>query len=77
VALEAFVGDLPNIARKPLAGILVGLGVVTSALAYTHWMAAERALRQGRPLPAVKLAPVLSYGVAICGVIVVVSLSLS
>jgi putative membrane protein len=77
VALEAFVGGLSGTVRKPLAGVLVALGVATSAAAFGRWMAAERALRQHRPLPAPLLAPLLGYGVAICGVLLFAFLVLS
>jgi putative membrane protein len=77
VAVEAFVGGLSDWTRKPLAAALVGLGVVTSVTAYGRWMAAERALRQNRPLPAPVLAPLLGYGVAITGVLVFTFAALS
>jgi putative membrane protein len=77
VAVEAFVGGLGDSTRKPLAAALVGLGVATSVTAYGRWMAAERALRQNRPLPAPVLAPLLGYGVAATGVLVFTLAALS
>jgi putative membrane protein len=70
VAVEAFVSGLGEGTRTALAAALIGLGVATSVTAYGRWMAAERALRQNRPLPAPVLAPLLGYGVAVTGVLV-------
>jgi len=69
VALETFVGGLPDDVRRALAAVLLALGVVTSAGAYGRWMRAERALREHRPLPAPGLAPFLGYGVAVAAAV--------
>ncbi len=74
IALHAFVEDVPDAARTAAALILVGVGVASCLLAYSRWMASERALRLGRPLPSAALVPALAYAVAgiwLLGVILV------
>ncbi|GAA4619925.1 YidH family protein [Saccharopolyspora hordei] len=66
-ALNAVTGQ-PNPLRTALAVVLLLAGVLCSATAFTRWMATERALRRGRPLPAPRLAPVLGYGLGVIGV---------
>ncbi len=53
--------------RTALAVLLLVSGVVCSAVAFRRWMITERALRTESPLPAPKLAPALSYGLAVVG----------
>lgn len=79
VGIEALnaVADHPSTIRTVLAVSLLLAGVLCSATAFTRWMAAERALRCSRPLPAPKLAPVLGYGLAIVGVVACVLLFVS
>ncbi|RKT85536.1 putative membrane protein [Saccharopolyspora antimicrobica] len=66
-ALNAVTGH-PNPLRTALAVALLLAGVLCSATAFTRWMTTERALRQGRPLPAPRLAPALGYGLGVIGV---------
>jgi len=65
IGLEAFAPQMavPGM-RQALAALLVLSGVLTSALAFRRWLRSEVALRERRPLPAPRLAPWLSYGVA-------------
>jgi putative membrane protein len=65
IGLEAFAPQLavPGL-RQVLAALLVGAGIVTSALAFRRWLRSEQAMREGRVLPPPTLAPWLSYGVA-------------
>lgn len=51
-----------------LAVVLILGGMLVSAVAFHRWIATERALRTGRPLPPPRLAPVLGYGLAAVGV---------
>lgn len=62
----AFHGEASPL-RTVLAIALLASGVLCSAVAFRRWMVIERALRTGSPLPSPKLAPVLSYGLAIAG----------
>ncbi|MGW1677685.1 YidH family protein [Saccharopolyspora sp. NPDC002376] len=70
VGIEALnvVTEHPNPLRTALAVMLLLAGVLCSATAFARWMSTERALRQGRPLPAPRLAPVLGYGLGVIGV---------
>lgn len=65
IGLEAFAPPLalPGL-RQVLAAGLVLAGVWISALAFRRWLRSEEALRERRPLPAPRLAPWLSYGIA-------------
>lgn len=56
--------------HQAAAVVLVGLGVLFSGSTYRRWARAERALRTGAPLPAVGLAAVLGYGLAVVGLVV-------
>jgi putative membrane protein len=66
IGLEAFLADqLPAVPRRVLASLLIVLGGVLAVSAFTRWLASERALRLGRPLPPPGLAPVLTAGIAV------------
>jgi putative membrane protein len=65
IGLEAFAPPLAVAGlRQVLAALLVLSGVAISAVAFRRWLRAEEALRERRPLPAPRLAPWLSYGIA-------------
>lgn len=66
-ALNAVAAE-PSDLRVVLAVALLLAGVLCSATAFTRWVATERALRRGRPLPAPRLAPALGYGLGLIGV---------
>jgi putative membrane protein len=69
VALDAFVQGVMPALRRTAAVLLIVIGIVCGAAAYTRWMASERALRLHQPLPAPALAPVLAYTVAAVGLL--------
>jgi putative membrane protein len=66
IGLEAFAPPLavPGL-RQVLAALLVLAGVATSAMAFRRWLRAEEAMRNRQPLPPPRLAPWLSYGIAV------------
>ncbi|GAB3684835.1 YidH family protein [Saccharopolyspora tripterygii] len=66
-ALNAVAAE-PSDLRVVLAIALLLAGVLCSATAFTRWVATERALRRGQPLPAPRLAPALGYGLGLIGV---------
>ncbi|PKW19864.1 YidH family protein [Saccharopolyspora spinosa] len=66
-ALNAATGQASPL-RTALAFLLLLGGVLCSATAFARWMATERALRRGRPLPAPRLAPVIGYGLGAIGI---------
>ena len=70
VSLDTFITKFPVQLRVIVAIGLVLTGSCCGAMAYRRWMASERALRVGDPLPAPKIAPTLAYGVALTGLIV-------
>jgi inner membrane protein YidH len=75
IGLEAFAPPLAvSGLRQVLAGLLVFAGIVTSALAFTRWLRAEEAMRERRSLPAPRVAPWISYGVAVVALAVFVLL---
>lgn len=73
IGLEAFAPELaiPG-ARQVISALLVLAGVTTSALAFRRWLRSESAMREHRPLPPPRIAPWLSYGVAVLALAVFV-----
>ena len=71
-ALQAFVEDFPEALRRGTAAFLILVGILCAAGAFRRWMASERALRLGAPLPAPRLASSLAYGTAAVGLLLVV-----
>jgi len=53
---------------RPLAALLVALGMGAALLAGVRWARAERAMRLGQPLPGFILVAVLPIGIAVAGV---------
>lgn len=72
VALEAL--EVPDHEgwRTIIVVTFAVLGCASSAAAYFRWARAERALRQARPLPSPRLAPLVAFGLLVAAVIVVV-----
>jgi inner membrane protein YidH len=75
IGLEAFAPPLavPGL-RQVLAALLVLAGMATSATAFRRWLRSEEAMRERRSLPAPRLAPWLSYGIAAAALAVFVLL---
>ncbi|MGY1710804.1 YidH family protein [Geodermatophilus sp. SYSU D00758] len=76
VALEAL--DLPIAEGLRLASALVfvALGLLVPVQAWAGWVATERALRLGRPLPSPPLGVVTAVGTAVAGTLVLAGLLL-
>lgn len=77
VALEAF--DVPIVSglRLTAALVLIVLGMLAPVQAWFGWMAAEKALRRGLPLPAPHLAGPIGIGVGIAGLLIATGLVVS
>lgn len=70
IGLEAFLaGQLPDVPRRALASLLIVLGGVLAVTAFTRWLASERAMRLGRPLPPPGAAPLLTAGVGVAALV--------
>lgn len=65
VAIDALADSDDANGYRVLSAALVVLGTVASGAAFFRWMANERAMRTGRPLPGIGLGPVLSAGIAV------------
>ncbi|WP_336026940.1 YidH family protein [Geodermatophilus sp. FMUSA9-8] len=76
VALEALDVPIAEGLRLACALLLVGLGVLAPVQAWWGWVATERAMRLGRPLPSPVFTPVLAAGTAAAGVLLVLGLLL-
>lgn len=50
---------------RPLAVVLIVLGMAASGAAFVRWMANERAMRRQEPLPGLGAATVLAAGIAV------------
>jgi putative membrane protein len=62
------LGPGDGVLRLVVAVALLLTGIVCSLSALQHWIACERALRTGRPLPSPWMAAVLAIGLAIAGI---------
>lgn len=60
--------------QKLLACVLLLLGITCALLAFLRWATAERAIRRGEPLPAVRMTVVVAALVAVVGATIVVTL---
>ena len=65
VGVDAFATDVPDWARRSLAGLLVLLGGLLSAAAFRRWFRSELALRRSESLPVNHLAPIMAYGLSL------------
>lgn len=67
----AALGSAPPLRGTSLAVVpavlLLVAGILSSAGAFWRWIATERALRAGKPLPAPRWAPVLGWAIAATG----------
>ena len=77
IGLAAFAGDaLPEGVRRAVAAALLVLGATLAVAAFVRWLRSERALREGRSLPGLAIAPVLAGVVAVCALVLLVGLLL-
>jgi putative membrane protein len=76
VGLEAFAGEvLSQEIRTPLAAVLLIAGGVIAVASFVHWIAAERALRTGRPLPVPIMMPIAGAVLVLCASTLVLGLA--
>jgi putative membrane protein len=73
VALDSFA-SAPDGLQRPVAVLLVLLGIACGAMSYRRWMEHERALRRDEPLPALAGGVVLGAGVTLVGVALLVAI---
>ena len=76
VALESLALDLHPGFRLAASLVLIVAGLASPLQAWFGWMAVERALRLGRPLPPSVMALPLAVAVVIAGVLVIVAVLL-
>ncbi|MFC0533411.1 YidH family protein [Phytohabitans kaempferiae] len=70
VAVKAL---LDGNAAQVAAVVLVGSGAFVPAFAFLRWALSERALRRGRPLPAMLFGIALAVGLSLAGVVLVLA----
>lgn len=75
VAVEALTQHIfePQV-RTLLAVVLLVLGTLLAAGAFTRWLRLERSLRHQRPIPLPLIAPMLGLGAALIPVVLIVVL---
>lgn len=75
VAVEALTQHIfePQI-RTLLAVVLLTLGTLLAAGAFTRWLRLERSLRHKRPIPLPLIAPMLALGAALIPVVLILVL---
>lgn len=76
VALELLGLDLHAGLRLAASLVLIVVGTLTPALAWISWARTERALREGRPMPASLLGVILGISVTVTGVLVLLAIAL-
>ncbi len=76
VALEVLGLDLHPELRLAASLLLIVVGIVVPIVSWFGWMSAERALREGRPLPHSLLGPGLAVVVTVVGVLVLLAVLL-
>ncbi|RSM83920.1 DUF202 domain-containing protein [Kibdelosporangium aridum] len=65
----AALGPTGNALDLAVSCALLVTGIACSLSAFQHWMACERALRLGDPLPSPWMAAILGVGLAVTGVL--------
>ncbi|MCE7007525.1 DUF202 domain-containing protein [Kibdelosporangium philippinense] len=65
----AALGPAGNVLDLAVACALLVTGIACSLSAFQHWVACERSLRLGEPLPSPWMAAVLGIGLAVTGVL--------
>lgn len=75
IAVEALTQNVfdPPV-RTLLAVVLLVLGALLAAGAFTRWLRVERSLRHKRSLPLPLIAPLLGIGAAVISVVLIVVL---
>src|SRR5690349_17862647 len=76
VALEALALPIQPALRLVASFILLGLGLLVPALAWTTWGRVERALRHGQPLPGSRVALPVVVGVAAVAAVLLTGIAL-
>ena len=75
VAVEALTQHIFDpLTRTLLAVVLLILGALLAAGAFTRWLRVERSLRQKRPIPLPLIAPLLGLGAALIPVVLIIVL---
>ena len=75
IAVEALTPHTVDpLIRTLLAVVLLALGMLLAAGAFTRWLRLERSLRQRRPIPLPLIAPLLGLGAALIPAVLIVVL---
>ncbi|MDO5032546.1 YidH family protein [Corynebacterium sp.] len=70
VALETFDLPIDPTLSRVVSVLMLLAAIVLPAVAWWQWMAAEKAMRHGRPLPANRAMPVVVGVVILVGVLI-------
>lgn len=69
VALDVVDLSVSDEVQRGLAALLVCLGLISAVAAWFRWAAAERAIRNGAPLPSLGFSVILVLGLVVAGVV--------
>lgn len=69
IGVHSLATSVPELVRQAMSLALVALGTLSGCSAYFRWMASERALREGKPLPGAGLSALLTVGAVAVGVL--------
>ncbi len=72
VAVDVVDLDLSSGGRRLLAGLLLGLGLLSAVTAWLRWARAERAMRHSLSIPPPVSAGVVSLGLLAVGAVLLV-----
>ena len=73
VALEALDLPISDNTQRVLAAVTVILGLLCAIGSWTRWARAERAIRNGEPLPSSWFGAILTVGILVVAVVLLIA----
>lgn len=76
LALFSLDLGIPMEMQRGIAVMTVCLGIACAIASWTRWASAERAMRQGRPLPASRFALIVTVVLVVLAIVIVTVMAL-